>query len=68
MHKDLGARHSLAMHFATFAGTEAEALEPVVELMEARREAGLDDWREDGGIGIIDVGEIAEIPLGSMTR
>lgn len=51
------------MHYATFAGSEAEALEPVVELNEARRQAGLGDWREEGGIGLIDMGETAEIPL-----
>ena len=66
MHKDVDARHSLAMHFATFAGSEAEALEPVVELMNARREAGLGHWREEGGIGMIDVGETAEVPLRSI--
>jgi hypothetical protein len=37
MHVDLRARHSLAMHFATFAGSDHEALEPIVELEQARR-------------------------------
>ena len=37
MHVDLRARHSLAMHFATFAGSDYEALEPIVELEQAKR-------------------------------
>jgi hypothetical protein len=37
MHVDLCARHSLAMHFATFAGSDYEALEPIVELEQAKR-------------------------------
>jgi hypothetical protein len=37
MHVELRARHSLAMHFATFAGSDYEALEPIVELEQAKR-------------------------------
>jgi N-acyl-phosphatidylethanolamine-hydrolysing phospholipase D len=37
MHVELRARHSLAMHFATFAGSGYEALEPIVELEQAKR-------------------------------
>jgi N-acyl-phosphatidylethanolamine-hydrolysing phospholipase D len=37
MHVDLRSRHSLAMHFATFAGSDYEALEPIVELEQAKR-------------------------------
>ena len=61
MHRDIRARHSLAMHFGTFAGSDVEALEPLIELANARQEAGIGDWREEGGIGAIDVGETAEI-------
>lgn len=63
IHKDVRSRHTLAMHFATFSGTENEALEPLVELAQAREEANLGDWFEDGGIGAIDIGETAEIPI-----
>ena len=38
MHVDVRARHSLAMHFATFAGSDVEALDPIVELEKAKRE------------------------------
>jgi hypothetical protein len=38
IHAALRARHSLAMHFATFAGSDFEALEPIVELEQAKRE------------------------------
>ncbi|KAH9034063.1 Metallo-hydrolase/oxidoreductase [Lactarius pseudohatsudake] len=38
MHLALRARHSLAMHFATFAGSDVEALDPIVELEQAKRE------------------------------
>ena len=37
MHVALRARHSLAMHFATFAGSDVEALDPIVELEQAKR-------------------------------
>ena len=37
MHVELRARHSLGMHFATFAGSDYEALEPIVELEQAKR-------------------------------
>ena len=38
----LRARHSLAMHFATFTGSDVEALDPIVELEQAKREMGAD--------------------------
>lgn len=63
IHRDVHARHSLAMHFGTFAGSEAEAIEPLVELANARREAKIGDWWEEGGIGAIDVGETAEVRI-----
>jgi N-acyl-phosphatidylethanolamine-hydrolysing phospholipase D len=31
MHVELRARHSLAMHFSMRAGSDCEALEPIVE-------------------------------------
>ena len=38
MHLALRSRHSLAMHFATFAGSDVEALDPILELEQAKRE------------------------------
>ncbi|KAH8114286.1 Metallo-hydrolase/oxidoreductase [Phellopilus nigrolimitatus] len=61
IHRAVRARHSLGMHFATFAGTDVEALEPIIELMQAREVAGLRDWMEIGGIGVVDVGRTVEI-------
>jgi N-acyl-phosphatidylethanolamine-hydrolysing phospholipase D len=54
MHTALRARHSLAMHFATFAGSDYEALEPIVELERAKREVEMGEDRqgsEDEGEG-----------------
>ncbi|KAH7914115.1 beta-lactamase superfamily domain-containing protein [Hygrophoropsis aurantiaca] len=56
---DVRARHSLAMHFATWAGGDDEALEPLVRLMRARK----GDWQEEGGFGAIDIGESVVIPV-----
>jgi hypothetical protein len=36
MHVELRAHHSLAMHFATFAGSDYETFEPIVELEQAK--------------------------------
>jgi uncharacterized low-complexity protein len=59
------------MHFGTLAGSEAEAVEPLVELEEAKVEQGVhaegkggeskcgDDWKREGGFGWLDVGETA---------
>jgi hypothetical protein len=49
------------MHFATFAGGEHEALEPLVRLVEGREkvlgfEKGRGGWEEEGGFGAVDVG------------
>lgn len=51
------------MHFATFAGSDAEALEPIIELMEARDAANIGDWKTGGGFGTIDVGETAIVKV-----
>ncbi|KAI0042728.1 Metallo-hydrolase/oxidoreductase [Auriscalpium vulgare] len=72
MHGALRSRHTLAMHFATFAGSDIEAFDPIVELEQAKeligRETGEDgksasvgEWWEEGGMGVIDVGETAVI-------
>jgi N-acyl-phosphatidylethanolamine-hydrolysing phospholipase D len=67
MHVDLRARHSLAMHFATFAGSDHEALEPIVELEQARRamemvtgaadHQGSEDEGEGERQGVVSVGD-----------
>ena len=61
IHQDVRSKHTLAMHFATFAGSDTEALEPVVELAQARKDKDIPDWREEGGMGVIDVGEVIDI-------
>ena len=54
MHIALRSRHTLAMHFATFAGSDVEALDPILELEQAKREmmmlslGGADDGSVDG--------------------
>ncbi|KAL5533422.1 hypothetical protein ACEPAF_5198 [Sanghuangporus sanghuang] len=63
IHQDVQSCHTIAMHFATFSGTENEALEPLVELTQAREEANLANWWEEGGVGAIDIGETVEIPV-----
>ena len=76
MHGALRARHSLAMHFATFAGSDIEALDPIVELERAKREMGegegegaqiVGDWWMEGGMGVIDVGETAVVRVGETS-
>jgi len=130
MHNALRSRHSLAMHFATFAGSDVEAFDPIVALEEAKREmargtgpqtsnaetrrvdgneggtepaeavgnwsgtgaslraseAGaqrvdgkvgetetelpvtVGNWWMEGGMGVIDVGETAVVPVGENSR
>jgi N-acyl-phosphatidylethanolamine-hydrolysing phospholipase D len=76
MHGALRARHSLAMHFATFAGSDVEAFDPIVELEQAKREVGgldgegaqtVGDWWTEGGMGVIDVGETAVVRVGETS-
>lgn len=57
--RDLRARHSLAMHFATWAGSDHEANEPLLRLARARS----GDWWEEGGFGALNVGQTATIPI-----
>jgi hypothetical protein len=55
----------VAMHFATFAGSEHEALEPLVRLVEGREQQGRGDWWAEGGFGAVDVGGGGVVPLGN---
>jgi len=74
MHSALRARHSLAVYFAIFAGSNVEALDPIVELEQAKREMGglgggkgvqiVGDWWMEGGMGVVDVGETAVVHVG----
>jgi hypothetical protein len=61
MHVELRARHSLAMHFATFAGSDYEALEPIVELEQAKRAmemvTGAADRQGSEDKGVVSVGD-----------
>ncbi|KZS91257.1 Metallo-hydrolase/oxidoreductase [Sistotremastrum niveocremeum HHB9708] len=63
IHQDLKSQHSLAMHFATFAGSDVEAFEPIVELTSEREKLNIGDWAEEGGFGVIDIGETAEVDV-----
>ncbi len=57
------------MHFATFAGSDMEALEPVTELVaEKEKDGGIGDWMDEGGFGVIDVGETAVVPIQVDTK
>ncbi|KAI0061252.1 Metallo-hydrolase/oxidoreductase [Artomyces pyxidatus] len=71
MHSALRSRHTLAMHFATFAGSDIEAFDPIVELEHAKLELGKEgetgavgEWWEEGGMGVIDIGETAVVAVG----
>lgn len=56
-------KHTPGMHFATFAGSDVEALEPIVELKEACDKEGVGDWETEGGFGVIDVGATAVVKV-----
>jgi N-acyl-phosphatidylethanolamine-hydrolysing phospholipase D len=51
------------MHFATFAGSDIEAFDPIVKLTNAKDENQVGNWEEEGGFGVIDVGETATVPI-----
>ncbi|KAI6121741.1 beta-lactamase superfamily domain-containing protein [Pisolithus sp. B1] len=57
--RDVRARHSLAMHFATWAGSDHEANEPLLRLARARS----GDWWEEDGFGALNVGQTVTIPI-----
>jgi len=73
IHIDLQARHSIGMHFATFVGSEIEGRRAVEGLYEAKKNlytaaesAGKQErvgqWWEEGGFGIVDIGERFVVP------
>jgi len=51
------------MHFATFAGSDVEALEPIVELMEARDAANIGGWETEWGFGTLNLGETMTVKV-----
>ena len=65
IHKDVRSRHSLAMHFGTFVGSDLEAREALIELSQACLDSKVGSWDEAGGFGAIDIGETAQINLES---
>lgn len=65
LHKDIRSRHTLGMHFATFAGSDVEAREPVAELIAEKEKLEVGDWMDEGGFGVIDVGDTAVIAVGN---
>ena len=67
MHKDVKSRHSIGMHFATFAGSDEEAREPIVELMTAKEKEKVPNVEEEGGFGVINVGETVTVPVVQTT-
>jgi len=61
IHKDVFSRNTVAIHFATFVGSENESLEAIMEFEEGRENRGvlrLNDpaVNEYGRAGIIDIG------------
>lgn len=63
IHREIRSRHTLGMHFATFAGSDIEAFDPIVEMTKEREELGMGDWNEEWGFGVVDIGEITEVPV-----
>ncbi|MFN2384745.1 MAG: hypothetical protein ABR576_00370 [Thermoanaerobaculia bacterium] len=57
-HQTLGARHSLAIHFGTFAQADDGELEPIVELKAALDRRG----EPKPGFHVLDNGQSVEIP------
>lgn len=55
------------MHFATFAGSDAEACEPVAELIAEKEKMNVGDWMDEGGFGVIDVGRTVVIAVEGNT-
>jgi len=62
IHRDVGSRVSVAVHFGTFVGSENERLEAVLEFEEGREERGVGALDGSGGesgkgrAGIVDIG------------
>lgn len=60
------SRASLAIHFATFAGSDDEATYPVSLLEEACIDVGVAmDIGKDKGLGVCDIGETLIVPIRS---
>jgi hypothetical protein len=55
------ARHTLAIHFATFAGSDDEASWPLDLLRKARHAADVPHFEDEGGFGYVDVGATVSV-------
>lgn len=69
IHLDVWSRNSVAVHFGTFVGSQNETHEAVIELAEAKEEAGVPGLDEEidekkGRMGAIDVGESFVVEIG----
>ncbi|KAF9052416.1 Metallo-hydrolase/oxidoreductase [Hymenopellis radicata] len=67
---DVRAKHSVAMHFGTFCGSEDEAIEPIILLKEALAGKDLEEttnmrgtWQGDEGFRVIDIGQTVTVPI-----
>ena len=74
MHSAPRARHSLLIQFATFASSDVEAFDPIINLEQVKCEMSggmgegmqsVGDWWMEGGMGITDVGETAVVHVGA---
>lgn len=64
IHSDVQSRASMAIHFATFAGSEDEATYPVSLLEEACVDVGIEmDISKDKGMGVCNIGETVVVPV-----
>jgi len=79
MHGTLRSCHSLAMHFATSAGSDFLAFDPIVQLeQQAKREIGglgegegaqiVGDRWMGGAMGVVDVGDTAVVRVGETAQ
>ncbi|KDQ61431.1 hypothetical protein JAAARDRAFT_30867 [Jaapia argillacea MUCL 33604] len=68
VHLDLRARHSVAIHHATFVGSLIESAEAMELLSTAKEAKGVGDLMEEGGFGVTDIGEMIVLRTGSQAQ
>lgn len=61
IHRDVKSRNTIAIHFGTFIGSEAESREAAAEFLGACQESNIDDFQSqiespNGRAGIVDIG------------
>jgi N-acyl-phosphatidylethanolamine-hydrolysing phospholipase D len=71
IHGDARSKHTVAIHFGTFVGSENESLESVLEFEEAREKRGvleLEGGEDNGGgkgrAGMVDIGGSFAVEVG----